>query len=95
MADVVSFLLLMGYAAAYSVAALAWIFAMGNLFRVVAFRRSGVPLWSAELVYFPFTLVFRPELLTERGRQSRRRFGIAAVVFLGALVLGLALGTLK
>jgi len=38
--------------------------------------------------------VFRPDLLTDRGRQSRRRFGVAALVFLGAIALGLGIGAL-
>ena len=94
MENAVSFLLFMGYAAAYSVAAIAWIVAVRYLFTVVAHRRPGVPLWDPALAYFPLNLVFRPDLLTDRGRLSRRRFGVAALVFLGALGIGLGIGAL-
>ena len=65
MADVVSFLLLMGYAAAYSVAGIAWIFAVGNLFRVVAFRQTDT---------------LRPQsFLDENGKVARRSAAASGV----------------
>jgi hypothetical protein len=86
--------LLMALACAYSVAAIAWFIALSNLFRTIRNRRPGVPLWHWRLAYFPPNIVFFPDLLTERGRLCRRRFGLAMVAFLGAVAIGLVLDRL-
>ena len=78
----------MALACAYSIAAIAWFLAVANLFRTVANRRPGTPLWSRRLAYFPLNIVFFPDLLTERGRMCRRRFGLSVAVFLGAIAFG-------
>ncbi len=87
----IGFAMLMALACAYSVAAIAWIIAMSSLFRTVANRRSGVPVWHARLAYFPPNIVFFPDLLTERGRAYRRRFGLALGIFVGAVGIGIGL----
>ena len=86
--------LLLLYGSAYCVAAIAWLAAMSYLIRTLANRKPGIPLWSVRLVYIPLNIVFRPDLLTERGQLCRRRFGISALVFLGALVAGVVLTAL-
>jgi hypothetical protein len=86
--------MLMLFASAYCVAAIAWSAAVFYLFKTVANRHPGVRLWSAALGYIPLNAVFRPDLLTDRGRLYRSRFGISLLVFVGALGAGLALGAL-
>ncbi len=86
-----AFTLLLLFASAYSVAAIAWSAAALYLFKTVAHRRPDVRLWGAALGYIPLNIVFRPALLTERGRMYRRRFGVAALVFAIALSTGLAI----
>ncbi len=87
-----AFLVLLG--SAYTVATVAWLTAVYYLWKTIANRRSEVLLWSAPLAFFPPNLVFRPDLLTERGQLFRRRFGQAVLVFVTAIVTGLALGSL-
>ena len=82
------------FAGAYCVAAIAWSGAAWYLFKTVVHRQSGVRLWSATLGFFPFNIVFRPALLTARGRACRRRFAMFLGVFLVAVAIGLALSGL-
>ena len=86
------FLALVG--SVYTVATVAWLTAAYYLFKTMANRRSGVLLWSAPLAFFPPNIVFRPDLLTERGQAFRRTFGQAALVCVAAVATGLALGAL-
>ncbi len=83
--------MLLAFASAYCVAAIAWIAAISCLFGTMANRRPGVRLWNATLGYFPPNIIFRPDLLTDRGRLHRRRCAIAILTFLGALGAALAL----
>ncbi len=83
--------ILLLYGSAYCAAAIAWLAAVSYLVRTVANRKPGVRLWSAGLGYIPLNLVFRPDLLTERGQLWRRRFGRSVLVFVGALAAGVAL----
>jgi hypothetical protein len=86
--------ILMLFAVTYCVAAIAWSVAAFYLFKTIANRQPGVRLWSAHLGYIPLNAIFRPDLLTSRGRLCRRRFGLSLLVFVGALGAGLALGAL-
>lgn len=88
------FLVLMLVSSVYTVATVAWLAAAYYLFKTIANRRSEVLLWSAPLGFFPPNIVFRPDLLTERGQAFRRRFGQAALVFVAAVATGVALGGL-
>lgn len=94
MRSVVGFALLALVGSVYTVATVAWLAALYYLLKTMANRRSGVPLWSAPLAFFPPNIVFRPDLLTERGQAFRRRFGRAALVFVAAVAAGLTLGWL-
>jgi hypothetical protein len=94
MRNVFAFAILMLFAGAYCVAAIAWSAAALYLFRTIANRQPGVRLWSAALGYIPLNAVFRPDLLTDRGRLCRRRFGLSVLVFVGALGSGFALGAI-
>jgi len=84
-----AFLALVG--SVYTVATVAWLTAAYYLLKTMTNRRSGVLLWSAPLAFFPPNIVFRPDLLTERGRAFRRTFGQAALVCVAAVATGLAL----
>ncbi len=90
----VGFVVLRLLSSVYTVATVAWLAAVYCLFKTIANRRSEVLLWSAPLGFFPPNIVFRPDLLTERGQVFRRRFGQAALVFVAALATGVALGWL-
>jgi hypothetical protein len=85
------FLIFMLFACVYSIAAIAWSAAVVYLFKTIAHRRSRISLWSAALAYTPLNLVFRPDLLTERGLQYRLRFGVAVLIFVCAVAAGLVL----
>lgn len=87
-----AFLILVG--STYTVATVAWLTAAYYLWQTIANRRREVPLWSASLAFFPPNIVFRPDLLTDRGRIFRRRFGQAAFVCVAAVATGLLLGGL-
>lgn len=91
MRPVLDYAVLILFATAYSAAAMAWSVAVVYLFRTVANRQPGVRLWSAALGYVPLNIVFRPDLLTERGRLFRRRFGKAVLFFVVAVGAGAAL----
>jgi hypothetical protein len=91
MQEVLAFAILMVFGSVYTVATLAWIAAVFFLLKTIGNRRPGVLLWGAPLGYFPPNIVFRPDLLTDRGQFFRRRFGQAALVFVTAVVMGLAL----
>ena len=91
---VIGFALLMALACAYSIAAIAWIVAVANLFRTIANRRPGISTWHRRLAYFPPNIVFFPDLLTERGRVFRRRFTLSALAFFAAIGLGLVVAGL-
>ncbi len=84
-----SFLLFMAVACAYSIAAIAWIVAVTNLFRAIAHRRPGIPAWHRRFAYFPPNIIFFSDLLTDRGRICRKRFTLSALTFVAALALGL------
>lgn len=75
----------------YTVATVAWLAAAYCLVKTIANRRPEVLLWSAPLGFFPPNIVFRPDLLTDRGRRFRRRFAHAGLVFAAAVAAGLAL----
>jgi hypothetical protein len=92
--DIVGLAIITLWAGMYCIAAIAWLAAFSYLIRILRYRKPGVALWTARLAYFPQNIVFRPELLTETGLLCRRRFGISAFVFLGALIGGLTLGAL-
>ena len=94
MQDAIGLTVLMLAGSVYTVATVAWLAAAYYLFQTMANRRSGVLLWSAALAYFPPNIVFRPDLLTERGQVFRRRFGTAALVCAAAVATGLALSGL-
>ena len=94
MQDAIGFSVLMLVSSVYTVATVAWLAATYYLFQTMANRRSGVLLWSAVLAYFPPNIVFRPDLLTERGQVFRRRFATAALVCAAAVATGLALSGL-
>jgi hypothetical protein len=83
--------ILMVFGSAYTVATIAWLAAVYCLWKTIANRHPGVPLWSAALGYFPPNIVFRPGLLTERGHAYRRRFGQAVIAFVAAVGAWLAL----
>jgi hypothetical protein len=83
--------ILMVFGSVYTVATIAWLAAVYCLWKTIANRRPGLPLGSAALGYFPPNIVFRPDLLTERGRLFRRRFGQAVMAFAAAVATGLAL----
>ena len=91
MQQILGFAILVVFACAYTVATIAWLAAAYCLWKTIANRRRGVPLWGAPLGYFPPNIVFRPGLLTDRGRLFRRRFGQAVVIFVAAVATGLAL----
>ncbi len=94
MQSAIGFAVLALVGSVYTVATVAWLAATYYLAKTMANRRSGVLLWSAPLAFFPPNIVFRPDLLTERGQVFRRRFGQAAFVFIAAVATGLALGGL-
>ncbi len=83
-----AFFLFIIVACAYSIAAIAWIVAVTNLFRTIAHRRPGIPAWHPRFAYFPPNIIFFPDLLTDRGRLCRKRFTVSAVAFVAALALG-------
>jgi hypothetical protein len=89
MQEALAFVVMMLFASAYSVAAIAWLAAVALLWRTMAHRKAGVRLWSPELAYCPACIVFRPDLLTERGLQCRQSFGKAVLVFVTAVAVGL------
>jgi hypothetical protein len=94
MAPPLSFALFLLFGTAYSAACIAWFTALSYLFKTISGRKPGVRLWAPELGYFPPNIVFRSDLLTDRGRLARRRFGRWVLVFLGTLAAGLALSAL-
>ncbi len=91
MGPALGFAILIGLASVYTVATVAWLAAGYCLLKTMANRRPGVRLWSARVGFFPPNIVFRPDLLTDRGRFFRRRFAQAGLVFSAALAAGLAL----
>jgi hypothetical protein len=88
------FAILMVFGSVYTVATLAWLAAVYFLLKTIANRQPGISLWGAPLGYFPPNIVFCPELLTDRGQFLRRRFGQAALVFVAAVAIGLAVNGL-
>jgi hypothetical protein len=88
---VLGFTMLMVCGSVYTVATLAWLAAAYFLLKTIANRQPGVLLWGAPLGYFPPNIVFRPDLLTNRGQFFRRRFGQAVLVLVAAVAAGLAL----
>jgi hypothetical protein len=91
MHQLLDFVIFMLFASTYSAAALAWSAAALYLFKTIANRQPEVRLWSAALGYVPLNIVFRPELLTERGRLCRRRFCLAILTFVVAVSVGLVM----
>ena len=91
MRPALGFAILILLGSAYTVATMAWLAAAYCLLKTIANRRPEVLLWSAPLGFFPPNLVFRPDLLTDRGRFFRRRLGQAGLVFAAAVTTGLVL----
>ena len=91
MRHALGFAILILFGSVYTVATMAWLAAAYCLLKTIANRRSEVLLWSAPLGFFPPNIVFRPDMLTDRGQFFRRRFGQAALVFAAAVATGLAL----
>jgi len=91
MQHALGFAILILFGSVYTVATMAWLAAAYYLFNTIANRRAEVLLWSAPLGFFPPNIVFRPDLLTDRGQFFRRRFGQAVLVFVAAVAAGLAL----
>ena len=76
---------------AITVAILCWFVAVINMFRTVAHRKPGIPLFSHWLDN-PFNLMLRPGQLTERGVTARRWCMYGVVGFLFCFVLGAVIG---
>jgi hypothetical protein len=91
MRHALGFAILILFGSVYTVATIAWLAAAYCLLKTMANRRSEVLLWSAPLGFFPPNIVFRPDLLTDRGQFFRRRFGQAVLVFSASVAAGLAL----
>jgi hypothetical protein len=91
MPNALGFAILILFGSVYTVATVAWLAAAYCLLKTIANRRPEVLLWSAPLGFFPPNIVFRPDLLTDRGRYFRRRFGQAGFVFAAAVATGLVL----
>ena len=74
-------------------ALVSWFVATINMFRTVANRKEGVPLfphWHES----PWNILFRPHQLTERGLTARRRCFQGVVGFLICAVIGMIAGVL-
>lgn len=71
------------------------LFSLVNMFRTVANRKEGVPLFPRPF-FSPWMLIYQPSLLTERGLAARRSvfYGVAIfiVCWFAALIVGLATG---
>ena len=74
-----------------------WVIVLVNMFRMVANRKPGVPLFPGGL-QSPFNIVFRPHQLTEAGLRARRLclWGTLGLVLSMALAatIGIATGAL-
>ena len=68
-----------------------WFVVAINMFRTVANRKPGVPLfpnwWES-----PFNILFRPSQLTETGLSARRWCFYGGVGFLACWALGILVG---
>lgn len=67
------------------------IIATVNMFRAVANRKEGVPLFPRWWIG-PFTILVRPHQLTERGLAARRRVMYGTIGFFVCWLLGIAIG---
>ncbi len=72
----------------------AWYAIVVYSFMMVRQIRSGVPRWGRSLIYNPFNVVFRPDLLTDRGLAYRRRLGWAVAAFVCIVLGGFIVGSL-
>jgi hypothetical protein len=73
-------------AAAFIGAIASWFIAVVNVFRTVANRREGVPLFP---IWFesPFNILFRPAQLTDRGLIARRRCFYGVIGFVLSILI--------
>jgi hypothetical protein len=71
-----------------------WFVGVVNMFRAVANRKEGVPLFQSWLGN-PFNILFQPALLTERGLTARRRcfYGLVGFVISCAIAGAAALAS--
>ncbi len=72
-------------------AIVSWFTCVINLFRMVANRKEGVPLFQT-WYDSPWNIIFRPHLLTERGLAARRRCMLGFAGFVLFIFLGMAAG---
>ena len=73
---------------ALGVAVIAFCVALWNLIRVPFLLKPGIEAWSTGN---PFDYLFKPEALTPRGLEARRRTGVAVIVFFLMIGFGLAI----
>ena len=78
--------------AAFAIGATAWVVAMIVLITIPTHRKPGVPVFTRDLRWNPFNIVFRPDHLTPEGLWYRRLLGMAIVCFVVSLVAGLVFG---
>lgn len=71
-------------------AATLWALAAGLL--MLLHFKSRSDRFSAKTLCNPMNVIFRPELLTERGLRLRRQVGYASALFTGCLVIAGLIG---
>jgi hypothetical protein len=84
----------LGFVGACICAVICWFIAAINMFRTVAYRKPGVPLfphwWES-----PFNILFRPSQLTARGLEARRWcfYGVVGFLVCGGFVMIVGVST--
>jgi hypothetical protein len=81
------------FVAAFVAAVVSWFVAAVSMFRMVANRKEGVPLFPA-WYESPVNLVFRPRNLTDRGLSARRWLFYGFIGFIACLLLCVIAGSL-
>ena len=69
-----------------------WCALVFYLFKIFGCAKAGVSIWGRATMWRPFNLVLLPHLLTEDGRNYRKKFFLALLVFVGSIGLGITIG---
>lgn len=84
-----SYIIIVGFVAAYSVAAIAWLVLVWNVVRVPFNLKPGIRAWAQGN---PLNYLFNPQALAPAGLAARKRAGLSLLVFGCALAVGAIAG---
>ncbi|MBE0533614.1 MAG: hypothetical protein IH626_22550 [Rhodospirillales bacterium] len=92
MPEALTIIFKVGMTVAFGVGLIAWFAGLLFALRMVHQARPRVGVWTSQMRWNPFKLLWMPSPLTDDGRSSRRKCLRAETIFAASVGLGLVSG---